>query len=55
VSVAPGPIEGTVGGPTGRVFGRGGDQFPKIEKVVPVGRFGTVNDMCALLYCGAHG
>jgi peroxisomal 2,4-dienoyl-CoA reductase len=48
VSVAPGPIEGTVGGPTGRVFGRQGKSAfgeDGLSHIVPVGRFGTVDDI----------
>lgn len=48
VGIAPGPIEGTEGGPTGRVFGGllGNDRSRQaIQKVVPLGRFGTVRDI----------
>jgi peroxisomal 2,4-dienoyl-CoA reductase len=45
VSVAPGPIEGTVGGPTGRVFGDGKRSFNDVSRIVPAGRFGTVDDI----------
>jgi hypothetical protein len=47
ISVAPGPIEGTVGGPGGRVFGVGDGDF--LEKPdftqSPLGRWGTVEDI----------
>ncbi|GBG28331.1 Peroxisomal 2,4-dienoyl-CoA reductase [Hondaea fermentalgiana] len=47
VSVAPGPIENTVGGPGGRVFGKmlGADGGPDLREFVPIGRFGTVDDI----------
>lgn len=45
VSIAPGPIEGTVGGPTGRVFGGMGDLPKDVSHMVPIGRFGTVDDI----------
>jgi len=45
VSIAPGPIAGTVGGPTGRVFGSSIDSKMDIRKLVPIGRFGTVDDI----------
>merc|ERR1719254_59725 len=45
VSIAPGPISGTEGGPDGRVFGaqRGG----KVDErtMCPMGRVGTVDDI----------
>jgi NAD(P)-dependent dehydrogenase (short-subunit alcohol dehydrogenase family) len=44
VSIAPGPIENTEGGPTGRVFGAlAGKQDPR--SVVPLGRWGTTDDI----------
>eukprot|EP00510_Aplanochytrium_minuta_P002247 CAMPEP_0184012386 /NCGR_PEP_ID=MMETSP0954-20121128/4377_1 /TAXON_ID=627963 /ORGANISM="Aplanochytrium sp, Strain PBS07" /LENGTH=290 /DNA_ID=CAMNT_0026292355 /DNA_START=27 /DNA_END=899 /DNA_ORIENTATION=+ len=43
VSIAPGPIEGTVGGPNGRVFGQ--KKGNHTSNIVPVGRFGTVWDI----------
>lgn len=48
VGIAPGPIAGTEGGPTGRVFGGllGGDTSREsLLRVVPLGRFGTVKDI----------
>eukprot|EP00933_Yihiella_yeosuensis_P053355 TRINITY_DN51591_c0_g1_i1.p1 TRINITY_DN51591_c0_g1~~TRINITY_DN51591_c0_g1_i1.p1 ORF type:complete len:317 (-),score=86.04 TRINITY_DN51591_c0_g1_i1:379-1329(-) len=45
VSIAPGPIEGTEGGPTGRVFSAAGAGRGKIRSTVPLGRFGTVDDI----------
>ena len=44
VSIAPGPIADTVGGPTGRVFG-GSMKTSDVRHIVPVGRFGTVDDI----------
>ena len=44
ISIAPGPIADTVGGPTGRVFGGAVDRH-EIRNVVPIGRFGTVDDI----------
>ena len=44
VSIAPGPIADTVGGPTGRVFGSGA-KVPDVRNIVPIGRFGTVDDI----------
>ena len=57
VSIAPGPIEGTVGGPTGRVFGqKGKNTFGDVHRVVPVGRFGTVDDIAyAVLFVASEG
>merc|ERR1712050_334202 len=45
VSIAPGPIENTEGGPTGRVFGSAGSAKRNIRKTVPLGRYGTVDDI----------
>jgi len=46
VSIAPGPIAGTEGGPTGRVFGEAsGGKVPNVRSMVPLGRFGTVDDI----------
>lgn len=51
VSIAPGPIEGTVGGPDGRVFsmkkamGNKVQTKKQIQRLVPVGRYGTVDDI----------
>ena len=55
VGIAPGPIAGTVGGPTGRVFGSGtaeksgdtgqGQAKEKIARVVPLGRWGEISDI----------
>eukprot|EP00924_Labyrinthula_sp_SR-Ha-C_P016809 maker-scaffold_6-snap-gene-15.20-mRNA-1 protein AED:0.01 eAED:0.01 QI:135/1/1/1/1/1/3/233/289 len=47
VGIAPGPIEGTVGGPTGRVFGQKKQAFS--EKILPVGRFGKVEDIAHMV------
>lgn len=50
VSIAPGPITGTVGGPEGRVFGGQiqANTKEQIMKFVPVGRFGTVDDIASM-------
>eukprot|EP00932_Pfiesteria_piscicida_P009082 SRR837773.19728.p1 GENE.SRR837773.19728~~SRR837773.19728.p1 ORF type:complete len:346 (+),score=129.77 SRR837773.19728:19-1056(+) len=45
VSIAPGPIADTEGGPTGRVFGAHGAGSKDIRKTVPLGRFGTTDDI----------
>jgi peroxisomal 2,4-dienoyl-CoA reductase len=49
VGIAPGPIAKTEGGPTGRVFGGAGykDEMSrkKIQKLVPAGRYGEVEDV----------
>eukprot|EP00299_Pterocystis_sp_00344_P003427 c1408_g1_i1.p2 GENE.c1408_g1_i1~~c1408_g1_i1.p2 ORF type:complete len:289 (-),score=63.92 c1408_g1_i1:26-892(-) len=47
VGIAPGPIKDTVGGPTGRVFGGFIDAASpdSVRKFVPVGRFGSVEDI----------
>merc|ERR1712050_638573 len=45
VSIAPGPIENTEGGPSGRVFGAAGSVQRNIRKTVPLGRYGTVDDI----------
>ena len=47
VGIAPGPIEGTVGGPTGRVFGGLGapTDADAVKYVVPIGRYGRVEDV----------
>jgi peroxisomal 2,4-dienoyl-CoA reductase len=46
VSIAPGPIADTEGGPTGRVFGAaGGGKQPDIRMTVPLGRWGTTDDI----------
>ena len=60
VSIVPGPIEKTVGGPDGRVFGRSKElptERRDIAKMVPVGRFGTVDDIayCALFVASDAG
>jgi len=56
VSIAPGPIADTVGGPTGRVFGTGA-KMPDIRTIVPIGRFGTVDDIasCVLFVASPAG
>mmetsp|Transcript_35040 Transcript_35040/g.56572 ORF Transcript_35040/g.56572 Transcript_35040/m.56572 type:complete len:193 (-) Transcript_35040:221-799(-) len=44
VGIAPGPIAGTTGGPTGRVFG----SFLKdqdVRDIVPIGRWGETHDI----------
>eukprot|EP00301_Raphidiophrys_heterophryoidea_P009906 c14918_g1_i1.p1 GENE.c14918_g1_i1~~c14918_g1_i1.p1 ORF type:complete len:300 (+),score=85.88 c14918_g1_i1:56-955(+) len=54
VGIAPGPIEGTEGGPSGRVFGMGFQLSPdNIKHIVPAGRFGSVDDigMTAVFLC----
>lgn len=45
VSIAPGPIADTEGGPTGRVFGQTGAGARDIRQTVPLGRFGTTDDI----------
>lgn len=45
VSIAPGPIAETEGGPTGRVFGEAGAKGPKVRDICPLGRFGTTDDI----------
>jgi len=45
VSIAPGPIENTEGGPSGRVFGAAGAGGADPRKMVPIGRFGTTDDI----------
>jgi len=45
VSIAPGPIAGTEGGPDGRVFGSAGATKRNIRTTVPLGRYGTVDDI----------
>jgi NAD(P)-dependent dehydrogenase (short-subunit alcohol dehydrogenase family) len=45
VSIAPGPIKDTEGGPGGRVFGSAGAEKRDIRMTVPLGRFGTVDDI----------
>jgi len=45
VSIAPGPIADTEGGPTGRVFGETGATARNVSATVPLGRYGTVDDI----------
>merc|ERR1712083_1068790 len=45
VSIAPGPIENTEGGPSGRVFGSAGSVQRNVRQTVPLGRYGTVDDI----------
>lgn len=46
VSIAPGPIADTEGGPTGRVFGEAGAGAKRdIRATVPLGRWGTTDDI----------
>merc|ERR1719174_3471273 len=45
VSIAPGPIADTEGGPTGRVFGSAGAGKRNVRATVPLGRFGTTDDI----------
>lgn len=45
VGIAPGPIEDTEGGPTGRVFGAAGGGRADVRSIVPLGRFGTTDDI----------
>lgn len=45
VSIAPGPIADTEGGPTGRVFGALGSKKQDIRMTVPLGRYGTTDDI----------
>merc|ERR1712070_919533 len=44
-SIAPGPIAGTEGGPDGRVFGAAGATKQDVRNTVPLGRYGTVDDI----------
>lgn len=59
VSIAPGPIDNTVGGPTGRVFGGGKGGKAQLDRdaimnVCPVGRFGHVDDIAnACVFCAS--
>merc|ERR1712174_180675 len=46
VSIAPGPISGTEGGPDGRVFGAGAQATEdRTREICPLGRYGTVDDI----------
>lgn len=45
VSIAPGPIADTEGGPSGRVFGTAGAGKRDIRMTVPLGRYGTTDDI----------
>jgi len=45
VSIAPGPIENTEGGPTGRVFSQKRAGKVEIRNTCPLGRWGSVNDI----------
>merc|ERR1712032_531443 len=45
VSIAPGPIADTEGGPSGRVFGSAGSGKRDIRDTVPLGRYGTIDDI----------
>merc|ERR1712232_578491 len=46
VSIAPGPISGTEGGPDGRVFGEGAQATEdKTRQICPMGRYGTTDDI----------
>eukprot|EP01064_Diplonema_japonicum_P016289 TRINITY_DN24295_c0_g1_i1.p1 TRINITY_DN24295_c0_g1~~TRINITY_DN24295_c0_g1_i1.p1 ORF type:complete len:308 (+),score=85.52 TRINITY_DN24295_c0_g1_i1:39-962(+) len=46
VGIAPGPVSGTEGGPTGRVFSTLGlTSSNNVRSVCPVGRFGEVRDI----------
>eukprot|EP00755_Sulcionema_specki_P005495 Sspe_Gene.32917::Locus_16113_Transcript_1_1_Confidence_1.000_Length_1948::g.32917::m.32917/K13237/DECR2; peroxisomal 2,4-dienoyl-CoA reductase len=45
VGIAPGPISGTEGGPTGRVFGEFGMAKMDTRFSVPVGRYGETQDI----------
>lgn len=46
VGIAPGPIAGTEGGPTGRVFGIGREWTDsKVRSLVPIGFFAEVDDI----------
>jgi len=45
VSIAPGPIANTEGGPTGRVFNSAGAKERNIRMTVPLGRYGTTDDI----------
>merc|ERR1719493_49068 len=55
VGVAPGPIAGTEGGPTGRVFG-GALKNMKPADIIPVPRWGETHDIgYAVLYLATVG
>ena len=44
--IAPGPVAGTEGGPTGRVFGNGQEWTDKkVRMLCPAGFFGEVDDI----------
>merc|ERR1719174_551576 len=45
VSIAPGPIADTEGGPSGRVFGSAGAGKQDPRNTVPLGRYGTTDDI----------
>merc|ERR1712232_56265 len=45
VSIAPGPIADTEGGPGGRVFGQTGGAAPPLRMICPLGRFGKTDDI----------
>jgi len=46
VGIAPGPVAGTEGGPTGRVFGNGQEWTDKkVRMLCPAGFFGEVDDI----------
>jgi peroxisomal 2,4-dienoyl-CoA reductase len=45
VSIAPGPIADTEGGPSGRVFGEATKRQPNVREICPLGRFGTTDDI----------
>merc|ERR1719183_742672 len=47
VSIAPGPIADTEGGPTGRVFGKMAGKMD-IRTTCPLGRYGTTDDIANL-------
>jgi len=60
VSIAPGPIENTTGGPGGRVFGammNASGDAKDVRRFVPIGRYGTVEDIAnaALFVCSPAG
>merc|ERR1711957_1144389 len=45
VSIAPGPIADTEGGPSGRVFGEADSGKRDVRMTVPLGRYGTTDDI----------
>jgi len=56
VSIAPGPIADTEGGPSGRVFGDAGAVKRDVRMTVPIGRYGTTDDIAnTAIFLASHG